>query len=124
LGNAYPQNELARPRDVFRVTVGGGHLGSELAHRNEAPYPENLVEPFIKVLTDPGEVVCDPFAGSGTTGAVAVRWGRRFVGCDVRESQVELSRRRIGDAVAGQQAPEAASAAEVLGVLREQSYLE
>jgi hypothetical protein len=95
MGSEYPQNELARPRDVFRVTVGGGHLGSDLAHENEAPYPEELVEPLIQVLTNPGDLVCDPFMGSGTTGRTAFRYGRRFVGCDVRESQVELSRRRI-----------------------------
>jgi hypothetical protein len=95
LGGAYPQNKLARPRDVFRVTVGGGHLGSELAHLNEAPYPEALVGPFIQVLSNPGEVICDPFCGSGTTGAVALRLGRNFIGCDIRESQVDLARRRI-----------------------------
>jgi hypothetical protein len=95
LGSAYPQNKLARPRDVFRVTVGGGHLSSELAHENEAPYPEQLVEPFVRVLTNPGDIVCDPFSGSGTTGAVALRHGRRFLGCDSRQSQVDLSRVRL-----------------------------
>lgn len=66
-GNEYPKNKLARPRDVLRVTVGGGHMGSPLAHENEAPYPEGLVEPFILALTDEGDTVCDPFGGSGTT---------------------------------------------------------
>ena len=94
-GNEYPANELARPRDVFRVTVGGGHLGSALAHENEAPFPEALAEPFVRALTDPGGLVCDPFSGSGTTAAVARRWGRGFVGCDLRPCQAELSRRRV-----------------------------
>jgi hypothetical protein len=53
--------------------IGGGHLGSDLAHENEAPCPENLVEPFVRALTNPGEVVCEPFSGSRTTGTVAVR---------------------------------------------------
>ena len=66
-----------------------------MAHQNEAPYPEKLVEPFVKALTNPGEAVCDPFCGSGSTGAVAVRLGRRFVGCDNRATQVDLSRQRI-----------------------------
>lgn len=48
-GNPYPTNPLARPRDVFRVPVGGGQMGSPLAHRNEAPYPERLVAPFVAV---------------------------------------------------------------------------
>jgi DNA modification methylase len=96
LGNEYPQTKLARPRDAFHVTVGGEHLGSPLAHLGEAPFPEKLVEPFVLCLTRPGDVVCDPFCGSGTTAAVAKRLGRNFVGCDLRESQVELARRRLG----------------------------
>jgi len=95
LGNGYPKSDLARPRDVFRVTVAGGHMGSKLAHAGEAPFPEKLIEPFVKVLTRPGDLVCDPFLGSGTTAAVANRLGRRFVGVDFRESQVELARKRI-----------------------------
>jgi site-specific DNA-methyltransferase (adenine-specific) len=95
LGNEYPKNKLARPRDVLRVTVGGGHLGSKLAHENEAPYPEGIAEPFIATCCPPGGTVLDPFCGSGTTLAVAERLGRQWIGIDCRESQVELSGRRI-----------------------------
>lgn len=96
-GNDYPKGKLARPRDVFRVTVGGGHLGSKLAHENEAPYPEKLVEPFVKCLTAAGDIVFDPFSGSGTTIAVAEKLGRRWIGCDIRESQIELGGRRLAE---------------------------
>jgi DNA modification methylase len=75
--------------------VGGGNMGSALCHENEAPFPESLAEFFVRSFCRPGGLVCDPFSGSGTTGAVAVRHGRRFVGCDLRASQVELTRRRI-----------------------------
>lgn len=94
-GNDYPQSKLARPRDVIRATVGGGHMGSKLAHENEAPYPEKLIEPFILTCCPVGGVVLDPFAGSGTTLAVAERLGRKWIGIDARDSQVELSGRRI-----------------------------
>lgn len=97
LGNEYPTNKLARPRDVFRVTVGGGHLGSKLAHENEAPFPEGIAEPFVKVLCPVGGVVLDPFCGSGTTLAVAEKLGRQWIGIDCRASMVELSRRRIAE---------------------------
>lgn len=95
LGNSYPKNKLARPRDVIRVTVGGGHLGSKLAHDNEAPFPEALVEPFVLALSNPGDVVLDPFCGSGTTLKVAAKHGRSYIGIDDRDSQVELSGRRV-----------------------------
>jgi len=98
LGNAYPKGKLTRPRDVVRVTVGGGHMGSKLAHQNEAPFPEKLVERFLLALSPAGGIVCDPFVGSGTTLKVALKYGRRFVGCDIRESQVDLSTLRAAEA--------------------------
>lgn len=96
-GNPYPTGALARPRDVLRVTVGGGHLGSKLAHENEAPFPEKLVLPFVLALTNEGDTVLDPFCGSGTTLAVAGRHGRNAIGIDNRRSQVALTRRRLAE---------------------------
>jgi len=95
LGGEYPTNKLARPRDVLRVTVGGGHLGSKLAHENEAPFPEKLVEPFILSLTNKGDTVLDPMCGSGTTLSVSLRNHRKAIGFDIRENQISLSLRRI-----------------------------
>jgi hypothetical protein len=76
--------------------VGVGRMGSGLAHDNEAPFPEKLAEFFVRSFCPPGGLVIDPMCGSGTTGAVAVRLGRRFLGCDLRQSQVDLSRSRLG----------------------------
>ena len=70
-------------------------MGSPLAHENEAPFPEELAEFFVKSFAPENGIVCDPFSGSGTTAAVAMKWGRRAIACDLRQSQVELSRRRI-----------------------------
>ncbi len=109
-GGKYPNTKLVRPTDVlhvgeaeecgigdvFRVTVGGGHLGHPLAHQGIAPFPEKLVEPFVKALCPPGGLVCDPFGGSGTTHAVALRLGRRCVSMDIRQDQVDLAIRRVG----------------------------
>lgn len=94
-GRAYQPPEVANPGNVIRLAVGGGNMGDRLSHENEAPFPEALAEFFVRSFCPPGGVACDPFSGSGTTGAVAVRHGRRFVGCDLRASQVRLSRRRI-----------------------------
>jgi len=43
------------------------------------------------------QLVLDPFTGSGTTGAVAIRHQRSFVGCELNPAYLELARRRIGD---------------------------
>lgn len=94
-GKTYRPPKLANPGNIIKLVVGGGRLGHALAHENEAPFPLALAEFFVKSFCPPGGVVIDPFCGSGTTGHAAFIHGRRFVGCDVRESQVELSRRRL-----------------------------
>lgn len=95
---SYTVPKIANPGNVIRCTVGGGVMGSKLAHENEAPYPEALAEFFIKSFCPTGGIVLDPFAGSGTTLAVAHRHGRRWLGIECRESQVELSERRVMEA--------------------------
>lgn len=89
----------ANPGNVITCKVGGGQMGSKLAHENEAPFPESIAEFFIRSFCPPGGTVLDPFSGSGTTAAVAVKLGRNAIGIDVRESQVDLSTRRISEAV-------------------------
>jgi DNA modification methylase len=63
-----------------------------------ATFPEALVEPCIKAGSRVGDLVLDPFTGSGTTGAVALRLGRSFVGCELNPAYVSLAERRIGSA--------------------------
>lgn len=80
---------------LVHCNVGGGHLGHPLAHENEAPFPVDLAAFFVKSFCPPDGVVCDPFAGSSTTGHACLENRRRYIGCDLRESQVDLSRRRL-----------------------------
>ena len=72
-----------------------------------ATFPPKLVIPCIKAGTRPGGIVLDPFAGSGTTGAVCVELGRDFIGIDLNSKYLTLARRRIADArkIAGPQLP-------------------
>ncbi len=85
----------ANPGNVIHCKVGGGLMGSPLAHKNEAPFPETLAEFFVKSFCPPGGIVLDPFSGSGTTAAVAIQTGRKYIGIDIRESQCELSHNRV-----------------------------
>jgi hypothetical protein len=92
----YKPPAKSNPGNVIRCHGGGGHLGNPLAHENEAPFPESLALPFVLSFCPPGGVALDPFNGSGTTAAVALANGRRAIGCDVRQSQIELTLRRLG----------------------------
>lgn len=88
----------ANPGNVLSLKVGGGLMGSKLAHENEAPFPESLPEFFIKSCCPPGGIVLDPFGGSGTTLAAAVMNGRIAHCIDIRESQADLMHRRYVEA--------------------------
>lgn len=63
-----------------------------------ATFPEELPTRCIAAGSRPGDVVLDPFNGSGTTGAVALKLGRSYIGIELNPAYVELARRRIGGA--------------------------
>ena len=60
-----------------------------------ATFPEALVEPMILAGSPEDGLVLDPFTGSGTTGAVALRLGRNFVGCELNPEYVRLAESRL-----------------------------
>jgi hypothetical protein len=86
---------LADGSDWRHCKVGGGLMGHKLAHQSEAPMPTTLSDFFVLSFCQPGGICCDPFAGSGTVAQSALANGRRFVGADLRASQVALTRRRL-----------------------------
>lgn len=97
-GSIYVSPEKANPGNMINCgAVGGGHLGSKLAHENEAPFSEYLAEFFIRSFCPPGGIILDPFSGSGTTCAVSKRWDRNWIGIDIRESQIALGQKRMDE---------------------------
>lgn len=60
-----------------------------------ATFPTALVEPCILAGSRPGDLVLDPFNGAGTTGLVAARLGRRYVGVDLSAAYLDMSIERI-----------------------------
>lgn len=58
-----------------------------------AVYPPDLIRPCIRAGSEPGDIVLDPFSGSGTTGAVANFEGRRYVGIDLNKEYLDMSLR-------------------------------
>jgi site-specific DNA-methyltransferase (adenine-specific) len=81
------------PSNVLRIagdTVNRGH---------PAVFPEALPRFFIKLFTLSGDMVCDPFAGSGTTLVVAKQLGRKYIGCEMVPKYLsEIYRRLSGNA--------------------------
>jgi site-specific DNA-methyltransferase (cytosine-N4-specific) len=60
-----------------------------------ATYPPQLIEPCILACSRPGDIVLDPFFGSGTTGVVAQQYGRRYLGFDLSPAYAELATIRL-----------------------------
>lgn len=74
------------------------HLPTECANRNHsATFPLALPEWFIKLFTVQGDVVMDPFLGSGTTAIVAKSLNRNYIGIDLLEEYCELARSSLGE---------------------------
>ena len=86
------------PGDEFmEATLDVWEIPAESATRvgHPAPFPVALVERCLHLFTYDGDVVLDPFMGSGTTGVAAKRTGRRFVGYDTEPAYVRQARERI-----------------------------
>ena len=78
-------------------------------------FTESLAAEFVEELSEPGDLVLDPFAGFGTTLVVAERLGRRALGIELMPDRVEQVRRRIGPAASVVQG----DARDVAGLVRE-----
>ena len=84
--------ELAYPSNVL-------HLATECGNQNHsATFPSALPTFFINLFTKKGDVVLDPFLGSGTTAQAAKKLGRKYVGIELREEYVALAKKRIEEA--------------------------
>lgn len=57
--------------------------------------PEYLLERIVLASTEEGQVILDPFCGAGTTGVEALRYRRKFIGIDVSEEYLGISKRRL-----------------------------
>ena len=81
------------PSDVWEITNVKYNHPEKTAH--PCQFPEALVKRALLATTRPGDLVLDPFAGSGTTLAVAKKLGRRSIGAEINPEYVEIARRRI-----------------------------
>ena len=67
--------------------------------RHPTQKPLELVERCLFASTNPGDLVCDPFLGSGTTGVASARHGRRFAGIEMSAAYIETARKRVVDEI-------------------------
>ena len=77
----FPHPRGAKPKDVIDIPTTCNGMGETTPHPTQKP--EELVRKFVLASSQPGDLVIDPFSGSGTTVVVAEQLGRRWMGCDL-----------------------------------------
>lgn len=89
------ENGGKQMKNVWRMPAAGREEKIHGKHPTQKPIA--LIARCLLASTNPGDLVFDPFAGSGATGVAALELKRRFVGCEREEEFVELIRRRLSE---------------------------
>ena len=87
------KTQLKNPTDVWRISMVSGNFEERTAH--PAQYPEELIERIILTGTNEGDIVLDPFMGSGTTAAVAKKLSRHYLGYETVEEYCQIAEDRL-----------------------------
>lgn len=92
-----PVPDFSPRTNIWRYVVGGGFATKDkVAHEHPAIFPEQLAEDHILTWSNPGDVVMDPFAGSGTTGKMAMKNGRESILVEISDEYCDIINRRLG----------------------------
>lgn len=85
------------PSDVwqFPKVTSGANRSSKERTKHPAQFPEAVIERIIKASSQPGDLILDPFIGSGTTAAVALRLGRSVLGFEINPYYCQLASCRV-----------------------------
>jgi len=88
------KKETRLKRNVWRIFAAGGS-SDKLASKHPAIFPEKLAHDHIISWSNPGDIVLDPFMGSGTTGKMAKMLGRDFIGIELDKTYYDIALKRI-----------------------------
>ena len=96
----FPKDIIKNPgkqmRSVWSIVTPG--LQEKRFGKHPTQKPEALLDRVIRSSTNPGDIVLDPFCGSSTTGVLALRYGRKYIGIDMDESFLkQMSLPRLSD---------------------------
>ena len=87
------KSQLKNPTDVWRISMVSGNSDERTGH--PAQYPEQLIERIILAGSNKGDIILDPFMGSGTTAVVAKKLGRSYLGYEIMEEYCKMAEERL-----------------------------
>lgn len=87
------KSQLKNPSDVWRIPMISGNFDERTGH--PAQFPESLIKRIILSGSNEGELVLDPFMGSGTTAAVAKKLNRHYCGFETESAYIEIINERL-----------------------------
>ena len=88
--------EYGRRTNVWEYMIGSGHSATDkIAHKHPAIFPEKLAKDHILSWSNEGDLVYDPFLGSGTVALMAELSGRKYLGSEINENYCEIARERL-----------------------------
>lgn len=87
------KSQLKNPSDVWKIPMISGNFIERTGH--PAQYPERLIERVILAGTNEGDVVLDPFMGSGTTAVVAKKYNRHYLGYEIVKEYIDMANKRL-----------------------------
>lgn len=93
---ARPAEEYGMRFNIWRYKTGGGQITPDkIAHLHPAIFPENLAADHIISWSNSGDLIYDPFMGSGTTAKIAKLLGRNFLGSEISLEYCKIAENRI-----------------------------
>lgn len=87
----FTRKDFGRRTNIWRIPIG---KNSE-TKGHPAPFPEQLAKDHILTWSNQGDVVLDPFMGSGTTAKMAIQTGRKYIGFEISEQYCKIAEKRI-----------------------------
>ena len=90
---------MIKLREIFGISPKNHSTKDEIAFKHPAIFPEQLANDHIISWSNEGDVVLDPFMGSGTTAKMAILNNRNFIGFEISDEYCDIARERIAQIV-------------------------